>query len=261
MNICISNRLIYFNIKQLFFAAVFIGFSQKSISQETNQSESHKKLADSLTSIKGRVLIGSAGFAPISAFSFDDPLAIGFLSVARKRFGYEPDFALGLNGTPWMINNWFRFDFYSDKMSTLNVSVNPFLFFKKQKVNSGEEMIQAQRSLVFEVGSLHPLSDRWSLNVTYQYNKGFDQGCLSGHFLSVASSLDKLVAELVLITIKSQLFYFDFDGDVDGFFTSASLNIKHKKIPVACCMQATLPVWTNFPDNCFQWNAGLIYDY
>jgi hypothetical protein len=262
MNICISNRLIYFKVKHLLLAAVFIGFSFESVSQGINPPEVRKK-ADSLTSVKvkGKMLVLNAGFAPISAFSFDDPLAIGFLSLVQKRFRYEPDFALGLDGTPWMNNNWFRYDFYSNKISTLNVGVNPFLFFKKQKVNSGEEMIQVQRSLVFEVGCLHRLSDRWSLNVTYEYNKGFDQGSLSGHFLSVVGLLDKVVAELVSISVKSQLFYFDFDGDIDGFFTSASLNIKHKKLPVACYTQAALPLWTNFPDNCFKWNAGLVYDY
>jgi hypothetical protein len=259
MNICVSNRPIYFKVKQLIFAAAFMGFSFEGVSQQ----DTHENMADSLTAvkIKGKVLIANAGFAPISAFSFDDPLAIGFLSVARNGFRYEPDFALGLNGTPWMNNNWFRYDFYSDKMSTLNVGVNPFLFFKNQKVNSGEEMIQAQRSLVFEVGSLHQLSDQWSLNLTYQYNKGFDQGSLSGHFLSVTSSFVKSVAELVMITVKPQLFYFDFDGDIDGFFTSTTLNIKHKKIPVACYTQAALPLWTNFPNNSFKWNAGLVYDY
>jgi hypothetical protein len=77
----------------------------------------------------------------------------------------------------------------------------------------------------------------------------------------VVGSLDKVVAELVSMTVKSQLFYFDFDGDIDGFFTSASLNIKHQKLPVACYTQAALPLWTNFPDNCFEWNAGLVYDY
>jgi len=250
-------------VMQLLFAAVFVGFSSESVSQKLKQSHTSEKLNDSLTStnVKGKVLIGSAGFAPISAFSFDDPLAIGFLLVARRGFRFEPDFALGLNGIPWMNNNWFRYDFYSDKLSTLNVGVNPFLFFKNEKADGGAEMIQAQRSLVFEVGYLRWLSDRWSMNMTYQYNKAFDHGALSGHFLSITSELDQRVAEFLLITIKPELFYFDFDGEIDGLFISASLNVRYKKIPVAYYMQAALPLWTNFPGNSFKWNAGLVYDY
>jgi hypothetical protein len=85
MNICISNKLIYFKVKQLLLAAVFIGFSFESVSQAVNPSEIRKK-EDPLTSIKvkGKMLVLNAGFAPISAFSFDDPLLSDFFLLHKS---------------------------------------------------------------------------------------------------------------------------------------------------------------------------------
>src|SRR5687767_4985282 len=73
-------------------------------------SQDLKTIKDSVhhLTVHGKIQIANAGFAPVPAFSFNDPLATGCITVRKNRFSFDSDFALGFNGNPWMMNNWFR---------------------------------------------------------------------------------------------------------------------------------------------------------
>jgi len=105
--------------------------------------------------VNGKLLVANAGFAPIPAFSFNDPLAIGFLSLKKKRFSYEPDFALGLNGKPWITNHWFRLIILKTSVIIVRTGINPFLFFESERIPSGDERIHVQRNITFELATDH----------------------------------------------------------------------------------------------------------
>lgn len=242
----------------MLFIIPFNGFSQ------INKINRSNEIKDSTASImvNGKIRIANVGFAPIPAFSFDSPIAIGSLSVKKRGFSYEPDFALGLNGKPWIINNWFRLNVMDGKTLKLRASMNPALFFKSDWIASGEEVLQAQRNLSFELACKHRLSKKWSLSLTYLYNKGCDHGTLSGHFIDMHNSFpDITISKMISMNLKPQLFYFDFDGNIDGLFTSGSIGIEHQQIPVSIYFQGVLPLWTNFPGNHFNWSIGFAYTF
>src|ERR1700755_2436151 len=119
--------------------------------------------ADSLASVKanGRMLIATAGFAPVPAFSFNHPLVIGFLSLQKKRFSYEPDFSLGLNGKAWMANNWFRFKISDKRKLKFSTGINPSFYFSCERMPEGHEIINAHRNFTWEAVSEYAFSRVW----------------------------------------------------------------------------------------------------
>ena len=212
-------------------------------------------------SVSGRVQISNMGFAPVPAFSFNSPIVIGFLSVKKKRFNFEPDAAVGLNGKPWMTNNWFRYTLSERKNRKATLGVNPSLFFKNETLSPGEAIVLAHRNMTLEVAVESTLFGG-RLWFTYTNIRAFDKGMLSGNFLDVsgrftiASIREKLVANFT-----PQVFYFNFDGNVDGLFASSTIRIEHVKLPLSFYTQGVLPIWSNFPGNRFKWNFGVFMTF
>jgi hypothetical protein len=216
---------------------------------------------DSTFLVNGKIRIATAGFAPVPAFSFNDPIFVVFITIKNKRFSYEPDFALGLNGKPWMINNWLRIKIVDRKKITIKSGINPGLFFKSEEIISGEEVIHAQRNFSFDTGVEFKLSKKWTLNLSYMHNYGCDPGTLSGNFFDAAASLTSVsLSKSIFLDIKQELFYFDFDN-LKGLFASSSMQVNNDHIPLSIFFQGVLPLWANFPGNHFKWNVGLAYSF
>ncbi len=87
--------------------------------------------------ISGKIHIANTGFAPIPAFSFNKPIPIVSLTIRKKRFSYEPDFAVGLNRLPWMINNSLNVNIIDRRKYSVETGVNPSLFFESKPSDFG----------------------------------------------------------------------------------------------------------------------------
>ncbi|WP_143165167.1 hypothetical protein [Chryseolinea serpens] len=213
-------------------------------------------------SASGRVMLANAGFAPVPAFSFNSPLMMGFLSLKKKRFSFEPDLALGLNGKPWLVNNWFRLAFIDRKKLKATVGLNPSLYFGEVVMLSGESIIRAHRNLTFEFAGEQTLTSPWALRWTYLLVHAFDTGALSGQFFDVSNIITALRLPKILIAkVKPEVFYFNFDGNIDGFYGSGSVTADLQCIPLSVYFQGVQPFWAGFPGTHYKWNAGLVYGF
>ncbi len=182
--------------------------------------------------VSAKLQLSNAGLAPVPAFSFNSPIIVGFLTVKKKAFSFEPDAAVGMNGKPWMTNNWFRFTALNRNKWKANFGVNPSLFFENETLDSGEKIIHTQRNLTFEVAGEYK-SHGWNLGVLFMNIKGCDPGTLSGNFFDLHGEFKAAhIGEKIFFNLKPQLFYFNFNGNLDGFFASCTLDIKHATVPL-----------------------------
>ena len=209
------------------------------------------------TKVSGRVFLVNTGFAPIPAFSFNSPISISGLVIRRKWFSYEPDFALGFNGKPWIANSWFRFIIKDNDRFQLNAGINPFLFFRKRVDFEGDEIIQAQRNLCGSIIATYKTSI--PIIIEYRYNHGFDRQ-LSGHFISLSSNTPSL-GETIRFRVSPQLFYFNFTGEMDGLFASTAMDVSYKCIPISLYLMGVAPISVNFTGTSFKWNIGIVYSF
>ncbi len=214
------------------------------------------------SNVSGRVMLANAGFAPVPAFSFNSPLVMGFLSLKKKRFSFEPDLAVGLNGKPWLVNNWFRLAFIDRKKLKATVGLNPSLYFGEVFMLSGESIIRAHRNLTFEFAGEQTLTPLWSLRWTYLLVHAFDTGALSGQFFDISSVITALrLPKIMIVKVKPEVFYFNFDGNIDGFYGSGSVTADLQCIPLSVYFQGVQPFWAGFPGTHYKWNAGLVYGF
>ncbi len=223
----------------------------------SSESHSQDSCASTTTKVSGRVFLVNTGFAPIPAFSFNSPISISGLVIRRKWFSYEPDFALGFNGKPWIANSWFRFIIKDNSTIRLIAGIDPFLFFRNRIDTEGDEIIQAQRNLCG--GIIATYKSPIPVTVEYRYNHGFDKQ-LSGHFISMSSNIPTL-GETVRFRISPQLFYFNFTGKMDGLFGSTAMDISYKCMPVSLYLMGVLPMSVNFSGTSFKWNIGVVYAF
>jgi hypothetical protein len=164
-----------------------------------------------------------------------------------------------MNGDPWMENNWFRLALPERKRWKTNLGINPSLFFKTEKLDSGEELVHAYRNLTFEVGAERRISGV-VVRFTWQNIRAFDEATLSGNFLDISLTFVPVKSKLIFHA-KPQVFYFNFDGNVDGLFTSATVTAELASLPLSFYTQGVLPLWVNFPGNSFKWNFGVFVTF
>lgn len=240
-----------------YLAILFACISIETFSSTTHENEE----SDTVSSVKfsAKVLIASSGFAPIPAFSFNKPLLLAFLNINKDRFTYEPDFAVGFNGKPWMINNWFRLNFLNAEIFIVGGGINPSLFFQDVSTDNGESTIQAQRNFSFDLSAEMRISEKSSLQLLYMRNNGCDPGTLSGNFFNVSLYISPLsLSKRILFHLRSEMFYFRF-GEMAGVFGSATARVSHERKPISVFFQCVTPVWVNFSGIHVKANAGIMY--
>lgn len=211
--------------------------------------------------VDGKIEIANAGFAPIPAFSFNSPLITGFLSLKKKRFSYDTDLAVGVNGDPWMINNLFGVKILNREKFNSGIRINPSVFFKIDSTDAGEKIIHAQRNFSVEATAEFRVTKNWIVNLQYMRNNACDVGALSGNFLDIRTTISPvLLSRTIYLDVCEQLFFFDF-AEYEGLFTSANLRVHHNRIPLSIFFQGVLPLWSSFPGNKFKWNTGIAYTF
>jgi len=211
--------------------------------------------------VSGRILLTNNAFAPIPAFSFDNPAAMFFLTVQGKRLRYEPDFSIGLNGKPWMWNNWFRYNVVRLKSHTFNLGLNPGLFFIENRSITGESTIGSNRNLTGEGQVKSTFSNRIRAILIYRYNKAFDKGTLDGHSIDLAVEFTRVVSiKKLRINLRPQTFYFNSEEIFKGWYVASSVSLSYGKMPVLVSYQAVQSIWTNYlPQPRYLSNFSLIY--
>lgn len=227
-----------------------------AFSRETKDSVTVDTTQTSIT-FSGFVLVTNNGFSPIPAFSFDRPTLMTFLTISKNHFRYEPDISFGFDAHPWMINNWLKYRLVNSEKLSISSGINPGLFFLNDKDISGEKPITAHRNLTVELMGDYSFSKRFLLSLMTRYNEALDKGTVSGYFFNLTAGVSNImITKNASVQFRSQAFYFDNAGKIDGLYTSAMLNTSHKKVPFTLFIQGVQPLWVNFEGAGFKWNYG-----
>ncbi len=212
--------------------------------------------------VHGSVLIANIGFAPIPAFSFQSPIAMGFLTVSRNRFSYAPDLAVGFNGKPWITNQWFRYKVIRKEKFHLSAGLNGGVFFLEDENTSGDKVFSALRAATTEIKAEVFLNEKWSWEFTHWYSKGFDPGTLNGNFYDLKTYIRMIpLSEKFFLNVTAEIFYFKFTDEFIGSFFSSNILLLRAGFPVFLHFQGAQPIWTNFSGREFKWNTGFIYAF
>lgn len=242
----------------LFVMASVTVFAQVLSSTDTLHS-TYNAPKNTIT-LTGTATISTIGFSPVPSFSFDKPIGSVALSLTNKRLSYNPAIYAGLNGKPWIIENWLKYLVINKRKFKLSAGFNASLFFKTELSPNKEETISANRNVTAGLFAEQTVNEHLSFNFTYWYNKRCDRGTISGHFTNAVASISKItLVNKLYLDIKPELFYFNNTGSVDGLFASCNISIGHRQFPVSLFLQGVQPIWVNFTGTSFKWNTGVLY--
>jgi hypothetical protein len=210
--------------------------------------------------ISGNVSLNSNGIATIPAFSLDKPAIIMALTLAKKRFSFDPTVAYGLNMRPWIIDNWVHYRLINKPRFELRTGIDFSMFFSEY--DAGDyKILQAQQYLTFEIAGIYKMSPESSFSLMYWSDNGQDPGSIRGSFYNMVYDRTGIsIGESLLFSANIQFFYLDYEGANDGLFVSPKIAASLRDLPLSLFFQATQAITSNvepFPG--FRWNVGIAY--
>lgn len=215
-----------------------------------NLSDSTKKTWQ----FHGIIQLNNNGISPVPAFSLGKPALMTSFFIQKGGFTFSPEFNYGLDGKPWVVNQWLRYQQQHGRF-LFRTGANMSLFFGR--VNSE---VKLNQYLALEGVASYQMSAKSSLNLLYWNSQGLDPTAVkSGHFLSLSASISKIpVTKSLLLELRPNLFYLSNTIPFKGLFISAITSISHKKYPISIFSQAVQPISVK-PTTNFNWNYGLNY--
>jgi hypothetical protein len=230
------------------FTILLLHFSTFLLANET--SDSTKKVWQ----FHGIIQVNNNGISPVPAFSLGRPALMTTFFVQKRGFTFSPEFNYALDGKPWVVNQWLRYQKQHERF-TFRTGINMSLFFTRNEPN-----MKLNQYMALEGAMGYRLSKKSTLNLIYWYSKGLDPTAVkSGHFLSLSASISKIpVAKSLVLDLRPNVFYLTNKIPFKGVFVSAIASIAHKKYPVSIFLQAVQPIKVS-PVTPFNWNYGLSY--
>tara|TARA_R110002049_G_scaffold696_6_gene4359 strand:+ start:119585 stop:120298 length:714 start_codon:yes stop_codon:yes gene_type:complete len=214
----------------------------------------------------GNIGLNTNGISRVPAFSLGKPAIMGFFSLRKNRFSFDPEVAYSTEGNPWFMNSCFRYRIYAKKNFDVMVSANWSISHRYTEVieNGLKTIAKAERYVVFEFVPTYKLSEKFSLGSAVFVGRGIDKGSLKQmHFISLVGNITKLrLSEKLYYSFFPQIFYLNLDGDTDSLFVSGVAGIGHKRFPFFLSSQINQPVVTAIsPNPGFSWNIGVTYTF
>lgn len=215
----------------------------------------------------GTISAASYGISPIPAFSLDNPVILGFLSLSKKRFSYDPQLAFSAKGVPWFFNNCFRYRLIDRPRFSFRGGIIWGLGYTYPSVDmngSPKTIAKAERFIWLETTPRYVISPRLAISATTYSGHGFNDGEVDFiNFVSVVGNFTKIpVAGKVYVNLFPQVFYLNIDNESDGVFFSGVFAVGVFGFPVTISTQINETFVTNLsPDPGFKWNIGVHYDF
>jgi len=238
--------------KPLFLFFVLIAATAFSQSTDSGGSKNLKA--------SGSFSINSNGVASVPAFTLGEPAFITSVSIAKKRFSYDPVLGYGLDLKPWFFDNWLHYKFITRPIFEMRAGFNYSTYFSDYKLPD-ETILQGQRYFTYALEAVYTFKPKHSLQFAYWNDRGQEPGTIKGHFLSVIGERTEIeVAKKLLLSANVQLFYINYTGENDGLFVTAKVSAAVKNIPLLVYFHGIQAITSNFePFPGFKFNVGLAY--
>lgn len=206
------------------------------------------------------------GIALVPTFSLGKPAGVVLLSMGKKRFSFDPEFRFSLEGKPWSVLFWFRYQAVKTNKFSLRIGAHPALNFRTQQISINGEVQDAiitRRFFATELSPNFSIKKNISIGAYYLYAHGFDKGSpVNNHFVTLNANFSNIkVSKKYFIKCSPQIFFLKQDK-LTGYFTSATFTFARKNFPlsVAALFNKQLKAGIAGAKD-FVWNATLIYSF
>lgn len=236
-------------------------FSAFCLSINAQDEKSNKFLDD----VRGTLSLTHNGIALVPSFSLGEPAMLVDLKFRKGKFSFEPDMRFALEGKPWSMLFWFRYQAIKDKKFTLRTGIHPALNFRTVNImrnTVSEEVLEARRYLAGELVPNYKISDKVSVGMYYLHGRGFDEGVKQLNFLVLNSSFSNIpISGDYYFNFTPQIYYLTSDDD-KGYYTAGFLTLAKKDFPLSLTAIVNKAFETEIvPEDDFIWTVLLNYRF
>jgi len=210
-------------------------------------------------------LITNNGISVIPIFSLGKPAAIINFTVGRK-FTFEPEFRVSLEGKPWSFIYWFRYKLAKTPKFSLNIGAHPSIIFRTIPVTingNNEQILRAQRFVAAEMSQNYRFNNHVNLGFYYLVGAGsVENKTKPTNLLVLRSGYNNInLGKEFVAGINSQLIYLFTNGE-EGSYVNATLTLAHKRSPVSLSYFYNQPINTSITGGKNPlWNIGATYAF
>ena len=239
--------------------SIFLCLAHCSFSQKTDSTKSPSHFS-------GAVGITQNGIALVPTFSLGQPAGIVILSIGKKRFSIDPEFRFSLQGKPWSILFWFRYQAITTGKFSLRIGAHPALNFRTQPVTINgllQDAIVTRRFFATELSPNYFIKKNISIGTYYLYARGIDKGTpVNNHFITLNANFSYLkLTQNYFMKFSPQVFLLKQDN-LTGYFTTASVTLARKNFPLSIAALFNKQLKEGIAGaKDFVWNTTLIYSF
>lgn len=257
--------------KSIFLLALLF-CSLKGVSQVADSIKRIDPVLDTTTRqenkksvVSGAVSVTNNGISLVPAFSLEKPAAIFDISIKKKKFSFEPEFALGFEDIkPWYFVFWFRYKLIETSKFNLGVGFHPGFLFSTTNIFDNGVSKEYFTTARFFVGALTPsytIAKDISVGVYYQYSRGYNIDLKQSQFLGANLNFSNIsLGSKFYIKAAPQVYYLRND-EKDGFYANASITLAKRNLPFSVSTLLNKKLQSEIPSKNFLWNISFTYSY
>ena len=226
---------------KLFLSLSFLFLLHVTSLAETPVDSTKKEIQFATTA-----LITNNGISVVPIFTLGKPATIINFTVGRK-FTFEPEFRVSLEGKPWSFIYWFRYKLAKTPKFTWSIGAHPAIIFKTIPVTingNNEQVLRAQRFVAAEMAQNYRFNKHVNLGFYYLVGAGsVENKTKPTNLLTLRGGYNNVdLGKGFIAGVNSQLIYLFTNGE-EGSYVNASVTLTHKQSPV------TLSYFYNKPIN------------
>jgi hypothetical protein len=228
-------------------------------------SQEIKSKKDTLR-FRSEVSATNNGFSFNPAFTLGKPAAILDMSIAWRRFSFEPQFRFSLEGKPWSFIFIYRYKIVANKKFQLSLGTHlPGMPFISRTVTTAGVTITEtviNRYVVAEFIPTYFITPNTNIGIYYNYAHGIEPEAIQHlHFFSIrAGFFNVKMSRQFRLNATPQFFYTKLDAR-QGYYFSAAVSVAKIHFPVSVGAAMYQAFQTDVAGKTFNWNVSLIYTF
>lgn len=216
------------------------------------------------TEVSGAISVTNKGISTVPSFTLGKPAAIFDVSIARNGLSFDPQFRFGLDGKPWSLLFWGRYQLVDGGKLRVSVGAHPALSFRTIPVMTNgvsRDVITARRYVATELAPTYALTRNVSVGAYHLYSYGVERDVAKHtNFLAARGSLTNVrLPEQLSLRFDPQVYYLRTD-DLDGYYVYASATLARHDFPLSISTVVNNPIRSNVVGGGdFLWNVSARY--
>jgi hypothetical protein len=245
---------------KLFLSLSFLFLLHVTSLAETPVDSTKKEIQFATTA-----LITNNGISVVPIFTLGKPAAIINFTVGRK-FTFEPEFRVSLEGKPWSFIYWFRYKLAKTSKFTWSIGAHPAIIFKTIPVTingNNEQVLRAQRFVAAEMAQNYRFNKHVNLGFYYLVGAGsVENKTKPTNLLTLRGGYNNVdLGKGFIAGVNSQLIYLFTNGE-EGSYVNASVTLAHKQSPVTLSYFYNKPINTSITGGKDPvWNVAATYAF